>query len=156
MWYLQNPCVHVSRVQKRVSKIVNFKVQKVQKPELFDFTDTCPWSGDVMPSFCHTPYLWAIFLTNIMLLGLSISFHLNSGRRRLTPRPNQSSAADCQLGMLDDSIHEPLGQLSQLATEDSCQETFIREHFNLMFVLYQSIIHVINLYNSFQIFLCLI
>ena len=65
MWYLQNPRVHMSRVQKHVSKLVNFKVQKVQKPELFDFTDTCPWSGDVMPSFCHTPYLWAIFLTNI-------------------------------------------------------------------------------------------
>ena len=69
MWYLQNPHVHVSRGQKRVSKLANFKIQKVQKLELFDFTDTCPWSGDVMPSFCHTPYLWAIFLTNIMLLG---------------------------------------------------------------------------------------
>ena len=63
------PTWHVSRVQKRVSKFVNFKVQKVQKPELFDFTDTCPWLRDVMLSFCHTPHLWAIFLSNIMLLG---------------------------------------------------------------------------------------
>ena len=63
------PTWHVSRVQKRVSKFVNFKVQKVQKLDLCDFTDTWPWSGDVMPSFCNTPHLWAIFLSNIMLVG---------------------------------------------------------------------------------------
>ena len=81
-WYLQNPRVHVSRIQKRVSKLVNFEVQKVQKPELFDFTDTCPWSGHVMPSFCHTPHLWAIFLSNIMLLGPCVVLMASSGLLR--------------------------------------------------------------------------
>ena len=34
---------HVPRVHKRVLKLVNFEVQKVQKPELFDLVDTSPW-----------------------------------------------------------------------------------------------------------------
>ena len=45
-WYLQNPRVHVSRVQKRVSKLVNFKVQKVQKPDLFYLMNNFPRSHD--------------------------------------------------------------------------------------------------------------
>ena len=42
-------------------KLVNFIVKNFRKTELFDFADTCPWSGDVMPSFCPTQHLWAIF-----------------------------------------------------------------------------------------------
>ena len=37
---------HVARVHKRVLKLVNFEVQKVQKPELFDLVDTSPWLRD--------------------------------------------------------------------------------------------------------------
>ena len=38
--------LHVSHVQKRVLKLVNFKDQKVQKPDLFDLADTFPWLRD--------------------------------------------------------------------------------------------------------------
>ena len=33
---------HVSRVHKRVLKLDNFEVQKVQKPDLFDLAATSP------------------------------------------------------------------------------------------------------------------
>ena len=33
---------HVQRVHKRVLKLVNFEVQKVQKPDLFDLAATSP------------------------------------------------------------------------------------------------------------------
>ena len=38
--------LHVSHVQKRVLKLVNFKVQKVQKTDLFDLADTSSWLRD--------------------------------------------------------------------------------------------------------------
>ena len=40
-----NPVI-IPRVHKRVLKLVNFEVQKVQKPELFDLVDTSPWLRD--------------------------------------------------------------------------------------------------------------
>ena len=52
-WNLQNPRVHVSRVHKRVSKLVNFKVQKVQKPDLFYLMNNFPRSPALMTIFCH-------------------------------------------------------------------------------------------------------
>ena len=63
------PTWHVSRVQKRVSKFVNFKVQKVQKPELFDLTDNGFCSSDARGLICHIPHLCAIFQTNNVGLG---------------------------------------------------------------------------------------
>ena len=50
---------HVSCVQKRVSKFVNFKVQKVQKQELFDLTDNGFCSSDARGLICHIPCLCA-------------------------------------------------------------------------------------------------
>ena len=47
------PTWHVSRVQKRVSKWVNFKVQKVQKPDLFYLMNNFLSSLALMPIFCH-------------------------------------------------------------------------------------------------------
>ena len=52
-WYLQNTRVHVSRVHKRVSKSVNFKVQKVQKPDLFYLMNNFPRSPALMTIFYH-------------------------------------------------------------------------------------------------------
>ena len=60
---------HVSRVQKRVSKFVNFKVQKVQKPELFDLTDNGSCFCDARGLICHIPHLCTIFLSNNVGLG---------------------------------------------------------------------------------------
>ena len=59
----------MSRVQKRVSNFVNFKVQKVQKLELFDLTDNGICSSDARGLICHIPHLCAIFQTNNVGLG---------------------------------------------------------------------------------------
>ena len=63
------PTWHVSRVQKRVSKFVNFKVQKVQKPELFDLTDNGFCSSDARGLYCHIQHLCTIFQSNNVGLG---------------------------------------------------------------------------------------
>ena len=47
-----NPVI-IPRVHKRVLKLVNFEVQKVQKPELFDLVDTSPW---LTIGTCVTPH----------------------------------------------------------------------------------------------------
>ena len=61
------PTWHVSCVQKRFSKFDNFKVQKVQNPELFDLTDKGFWSGDARGLICRIPR--AIFQKNNVGLG---------------------------------------------------------------------------------------
>ena len=54
---------HVSRVIKRVLKLVNFEVQKVQKPELFDLAATFPrLRGDQGP-LGHVSHPGANFTT---------------------------------------------------------------------------------------------
>ena len=53
------PTWHMSRAHKRVSKFVNFKVQKVQKPHMFDLGTHSPLLGDALWSFCHIAGLWA-------------------------------------------------------------------------------------------------
>ena len=54
---------HLSRVHKRVLKLVNFEVQKVQKPELFDFSATFPrLRGDQGP-LGHVLHTGANFTT---------------------------------------------------------------------------------------------
>ena len=54
---------HVARVHKRVLKLVNFEVQKVQKPELFDFAATFPrLRGDQGP-LGHVSHTGANFTT---------------------------------------------------------------------------------------------
>ena len=61
---------HVARVQKGVSKFVNFKVQKVQNRNcLIDLTDNGFCSSDVRGLICHIPHLCAIFQTNNVGLG---------------------------------------------------------------------------------------
>ena len=60
---------HMSRVHKRVLKLVNFEVQKVQKPEFFNFKLNWSWSRDGMGLICHIPHLCGIFLTNALGLG---------------------------------------------------------------------------------------
>ena len=65
-WY---PQWHVSRVHKRVLKLVNFEVQKVQKPEFFNFKLNWSLSRDDIGLTCHIPHLCGIFLTNAFGLG---------------------------------------------------------------------------------------
>ena len=54
---------HMPRVHKRVLKLVNFEVQKVQKPELFDLAATFPrLRGDQGP-LGHVSHTGANFTT---------------------------------------------------------------------------------------------
>ena len=54
---------HVSHVHKRVLKIVNFEVQKVQKPELFDLAATFPRLGGDQGPLGHVSQTGANFTT---------------------------------------------------------------------------------------------
>ena len=58
-WYLQNTRVTCPRVQKRVQKIVNFLVQKLQKPHMFDLGTHRPFMYDALWSICSIGGLWA-------------------------------------------------------------------------------------------------
>ena len=53
---------HVSPVQKRVSKFVNFKVQKVQKPELSGLTVTWVFLYTLSAFRKYMTPLWRNFL----------------------------------------------------------------------------------------------
>ena len=57
MWYPQNTRGHMSRVSKRVWKLVNFTVQYLKKPDLFDLTDNFPNSPEWLWCWihCQTP-----------------------------------------------------------------------------------------------------
>ena len=50
---------HVSRVHKRVLKLVNFFVQNLQKPYMFDLGTHSPLICDALRSICHIGGLWA-------------------------------------------------------------------------------------------------
>ena len=50
---------HVSRVHKRVLKLVNFFVQNLQKPYMFDLGTHSPLICDALWSICHIGGLWA-------------------------------------------------------------------------------------------------
>ena len=54
---------HVPRVHKRVLKLVNFEVQKVQKQELFDFAATFPRLRGVQGPLGHVSHTGANFTT---------------------------------------------------------------------------------------------
>ena len=56
------PTWHVSRVQKRVSKFVNFKVQKVQKPDLSGLTVNWVFLYTLSAFQKHMTPLWRNFL----------------------------------------------------------------------------------------------
>ena len=50
---------HVSRVHKRVLKLVNFFVQNLQKPYMFDLVTHSPLICDALWSICHIGGFWA-------------------------------------------------------------------------------------------------
>ena len=84
-WYLQNPRVHVSCVHTRVSKLVNFKVQKVQKPDLFYLMNNFPRSPALMTIFYHQQNSSAIHFIYPFTLApcveLCLTRHKNSYSR---------------------------------------------------------------------------
>ena len=53
-WYPQNTRGHVSRVSKRVRKLVTFTLQYLKKQDLFDLTDNFPSSPDVLLCSDHS------------------------------------------------------------------------------------------------------
>ena len=63
------PTWHVSRVQKRVSKFVNFKVQKVQKPELYGLTVNWVFLYALSAFRKYISPLWTNFLHWLRPLG---------------------------------------------------------------------------------------
>ena len=67
-WYLQNTRVTCPRVQKRVQKIVNFLVQKLQKPHMFDLGTHRPFMYDALWSICSIGGLWAPLQNCFMVL----------------------------------------------------------------------------------------
>ena len=50
---------HMSRVHKRVLKLVNLFVQNLQKPYMFDLGTHSPLIYDALWSFCHIGGFWA-------------------------------------------------------------------------------------------------
>ena len=58
-FYLLTAFIHVSRVHKRVLKLVNFFVQNFQKPYMFDLVTHSPSICDALWSISHIGGLWA-------------------------------------------------------------------------------------------------
>ena len=59
---------HVSRVHKRVLKLVNFFVQNLQKPYMFDLVTHSPSICEALWSICHIGGLWAPLQNCFMVL----------------------------------------------------------------------------------------
>ena len=59
---------HVSRVHKRVLKLVNFFVQNLQKPYMFDLVTHSPLICDALGSICHIGCPWAPLSNCFMVL----------------------------------------------------------------------------------------
>ena len=69
---------HVSGVHKRALKLVNFFVQNVQKPYMFDLGTHSPLICDALRSTCHIGGLWAPLKNCFMVLRPCVK-SLNKG-----------------------------------------------------------------------------
>ena len=151
-WYLQNPrdTCHVSRnVSQRLSTL---KVQKVQKPELFDLTENCFCSCDARGLICHIPHLCAIFQSNNVGLGPCVVIFAQSLRSKVSVKNgihsgiNKPSFITCIHCLYSLSLIENRQRrLQASAPGGMASHDHLLEKEKLIMILSTLFIHVVNL-----------